>query len=437
MQKSWVNDSVLGLAGEEDPINVLSNKIKQRIYEAIENGYTGPPFDPITLAKYLGIEVLPSMGVDEARVVQHMGSFRIEYNPTKPQNRIKFSIAHEIAHTFFPDCGEYIRNRSVNKQISSYDWELELLCNLGAAEILMPKGSFVGLKDTLITINNVLQLRKQYNVSTEAVLRRIVQLTEQQCFIFSASSQSDCQPTYKLDYYIPSKSNNISLKKNFVLPKSSVIYDCTAIGYSEVRNEIWEKSIPEFHIECVGLPPYPGSITPRVVGIGYPIDENTSCRFLHLNYTTGNVLAPNGNENKIIAHIVNDEAIRWGGKGVAKSVATKWPHAYNDFNRYRNENFGFFSLGNARLFELEPQLFLFSMIAQNGYGPSEKPRIRYNALEKCLYDLGDEATRLNATIHMPKIGTGYAKGDWNLICELIDQTLLQRGIETTVYLLPR
>jgi hypothetical protein len=37
---------------------------------------------------------------------------------------------------------------------------------------------------------------------------------------------------------------------------------------------------------------------------------------------------------------------------------------------------------------------------------------------------------------MPRIGTGYAGGNWGYILELIDEILVRNGIEVTVYTLP-
>jgi hypothetical protein len=76
------------------------------------------------------------------------------------------------------------------------------------------------------------------------------------------------------------------------------------------------------------------------------------------------------------------------------------------------------------------------MIAQHGYGPSPKPRIRYSALKDCLADLAKAALELHATVHMPRIGTGYSQGNWSVIKELIDESLIRQGIDVTVYDLP-
>ena len=76
------------------------------------------------------------------------------------------------------------------------------------------------------------------------------------------------------------------------------------------------------------------------------------------------------------------------------------------------------------------------MVAQHGYGPSDKPRIRYAALDACLRELADEARRLGASVHVPRIGAGQAGGRWPIIAEMIEMSLVDRGIDVTVYDLP-
>ena len=76
------------------------------------------------------------------------------------------------------------------------------------------------------------------------------------------------------------------------------------------------------------------------------------------------------------------------------------------------------------------------MVAQHGYGPSRETRLRYGALEHCLGELGRLAGDLGASVHMPMIGTGQARGDWGAIKELIFRGVCDRGIAVTVYLQP-
>jgi hypothetical protein len=94
------------------------------------------------------------------------------------------------------------------------------------------------------------------------------------------------------------------------------------------------------------------------------------------------------------------------------------------------------TLGAISEVPLERDLTLVNLVAQHGFGPSAHPRLRYAALKKSLDQLAVIARRSRATIHMPRIGTGNAGGKWDVIKELIDDSLTRRGIAVTVYDLP-
>ena len=76
------------------------------------------------------------------------------------------------------------------------------------------------------------------------------------------------------------------------------------------------------------------------------------------------------------------------------------------------------------------------MVAQSGYGASKYPRIRYAALQRALGTVTRTALDTNATVHMPRIGTGEAGGSWTIVEELIRDECTFRGVSVTVYDLP-
>src|SRR5581483_11907561 len=129
------------------------------------------------LADRVGVAVVARTELADARTVSPDGKeLRIEFNPTRPRGRVRFSVAHVLVHTFFPDAADAIRYRSVAEPQHRAarredDWQLELLCNIAAAELLMPLGTFESLADEPPDINHLMRLRKQYDVSTEALLR--------------------------------------------------------------------------------------------------------------------------------------------------------------------------------------------------------------------------------------------------------------------------
>jgi hypothetical protein len=53
-----------------------------------------------------------------------------------------------------------------------------------------------------------------------------------------------------------------------------------------------------------------------------------------------------------------------------------------------------------------------------------------------LDEVAQVALGENAPVHMPRIGTGAAGGDWRIIEQLVLDTLVDRGVELTVVDLP-
>ena len=68
------------------------------------------------------------------------------------------------------------------------------------------------------------------------------------------------------------------------------------------------------------------------------------------------------------------------------------------------------------------------MVAQHGYGPSKRPRIRYSALEWCLNRLAHVASAKGASVHMPYVGTGEAGGSWEIVQDLVRLTLVEMKV---------
>src|ERR1700677_4347768 len=78
-------------------------------------------------------------------------------------NPIRFSLCHELAHTLFPDCTREVRNRLYHAETTPVSYELEMLCNLAAAEFLLPIGSIKeDLSNFRLSIETALQLRLKY-----------------------------------------------------------------------------------------------------------------------------------------------------------------------------------------------------------------------------------------------------------------------------------
>lgn len=430
---NWTNPSVKALAGEADPIKEISDRTRKVVLDAIDDGWEGPPFDPMWLAKHLGITLIPRDDILDSRILSKSpGQRELEYNPNQPHSRIRFSLAHEIAHTMFPDFSGTIRHRN-GPTARPDDWQVELLCNISAAEILMPAGPF-DLSQVRIGIDDALELRKRFDVSVEALLLRIVKTTKEPITVFVAARQNDNKEArYRIDYCHNSVSAILRVPLGLLLPKNTLLAQCTAVGYTAKGREDWTAALLDLNIECVGIPSYPGSVYPRVIGILR--EKGRADQAPGIRYLIGDASQSRGSGNRIIAHIVNDTPAKWG-RGFALALAEKMPNAYQDFVNWINSDNTNLRLGNSKLSNVNDEVSIFHMIAQHGYGPSPKPRVRYSALKDCLIDLAKAALENHATVHMPRIGTGYAQGNWSVIKELIDESLIRQGIDVTVYDLP-
>ena len=430
----WTNPSVRRFAGGENPVQKIADRVREVVCRAMDEGWSGPPFDPLGIADLLKIKVIPTEDIRDARTVPRGSSFRIEYNPNRPRGRMRYSLAHEIVHTLFPDAAEQVWHRATRKESAKDDWQLEALCNVGAAEILMPIGTLPAFSVSDLKIDNLLELQKRFNVSTEALFIRAVSVTSVSSLAFCASrvETGPNRGRYRLNYFIPSRTCPWIFDRHFLLEPGSVANQCSAIGFTAKGSEVWDADRQEaLYIECVGIPPFPGSAYPRVVGIATPPSAHQPTE--GIIYLRGNVTQPRGDRQKVIVHVVNNRARSWGGRGVAAAIAKAWPEAHRDFRLWSSSRSEAHKLGSLRLFQVSEIDSVASLVCQSGYGESTKPRIRYAALRQCLEKLGSTLEGLLTSAHMPRIGCGQAGGSWKVVEEMVASSLCRRKIPVSVY----
>lgn len=432
----WTNPSVLAFAKDGDPIRAIEEAVRELTLRALDKGWIGPPYDPFALAGILGYEVGVSDEVRDAKATKEAsGKPTIVFNPSQPHARIRFSIAHEIIHTLFPDFADEPRYRlGVSKQSDA--WQLEMLCNVGAAELLMPVESLEELSPDKVTIDWITEQRRRLNVSTEAMLLRVVRLADFACAAFCASRLSaPGEPTdIRLDYAVTSRA----WKANHAagpLRSSPVIGRCTAIKYTSKGVEEWPLFGEPARIECIGLPGYGGQLFPRVAGIAIPTRELPRAAPT-IEYLTGDATKPADDGERIIVQIVNNRTSTWSGGGFPGAIKRKWPAAQRAFHEWVANDKQNLTLGRSHVFEVEPRLRVVSMVAQAGFGESAVPRLKYEALRDCLRSVGDLALAQGASVHMPRIGTGQAGGSWDIVRGLVEEEIALRGPKVCVYDLP-
>lgn len=433
----WTHPSVLEVAGDGDPVETVLQQVRTLLLQAIDAGWEGPPFDPVGLADFLNLKVVARDDVRDARLVPgERDAAVIEFNPNRSTARRRFSLAHEIAHTLFPGYPERVwYRRREDEAVREDEWQVEVLCNLAAAEILMPIEGLDKISEHHLAIDNVLRLREVYEVSTEAILIRLARVADFPCAIFAASRSpaSTHANEYRVDYWIASRLWELRLGRHPIVPTDSVVTDCTAIGYTSKGDETW-KGV-QLHVECVAIPPYPKDRYPRVVGTlkrTVPESPHSPC----LRKVLGDAREPRGDGPHMIAHVVNDATENWGGNGFAVALKRRWDATQADFRQWVEEDRDRLNLGNVRFYKVGDDLFVASMIAQEGYGPSSTPRIRYAHLRDCLTEVANYAREIEASVHLPRIGCGHGGGNWRIVEDILRETLCRINLNVTVYDLP-
>ena len=152
-----------------------------------------------------------------------------------------------------------------------------------------------------------------------------------------------------------------------------------------------------------------------------------------LRIVRGDATSPQAKGPKLIAHVCND--LGGWGKGFVLAVSRRWPEPERDYRRWHRERAANdFGLGAVQVVQVRPDTWVANMIGQHGMRRgSAGPPIRYDAVERCLATLAEHATKLAASVHMPRIGCGLAGGTWTRIGPLVEAALCTRDIPVTVY----
>lgn len=429
---TWTNKSALALASGADPRTAVQEAARALVLRAREAGWQGPPFNPVKIVELLGAKMSANANIADARLFEMDGRPVIEFNPQQPRERVRFTIAHELAHLLFPDWRDEVRNRSTHENDAD-NWQLEMLCNIAASEFVLPIGSLPSGID-VAPIEELMNERRRYDVSAEAFLIRLAKVAEAPVSVFFASPVAGDQllRRYRVDYAVSSPLAPRVDVEGVIIPAESAVHNCTAIGHTDRAIEGWFGA-GDTPIEFVGIPGYPGSRYPRVAGIvrfGTKEFDKTPIRHVH-----GNILEPMGTGSKLVCQLVNDKATKWGG-GVAKKFARKFPQAELHYTESFLSLKPSDRLGRVLFANLGEGTELASIVAQEGFGPSLFPRLRYSALQSGLREIATKAVATGASIHMPRIGTGSAGGDWGVIEEIIEDELVRAGLSVTVYDIP-
>ena len=176
-------ESLVSSTGEADPVSAIRQKATRAIdsYVEVFGEPDSMPLDLLALASFLGIkksDALPAFSPDAELTPDSDGGVEMRVNPDRPETRQRFSIGHEITHTFFPDHSSHVWTRADARyrDLSDPNDYLEMLCDVGAAELVFPRRWFLEDAKTVDDAAKIVGLAARYKASREATVRRYAEL---------------------------------------------------------------------------------------------------------------------------------------------------------------------------------------------------------------------------------------------------------------------
>jgi Zn-dependent peptidase ImmA (M78 family) len=144
------------------------------------------------------------------------------------EDRKKFTAFHEICHHLLNEDGDILSD--VNELCIDndvYDNFKERLCDIGAAEFLLPKHEIsLFIKDNYFSVMHVDALSKRYEVSKTATAYRIAQCSSHKCIMAVCKIDfSITPPCIVIESSFKSPDMKYGLGKNSVLPRDHPLWD--------------------------------------------------------------------------------------------------------------------------------------------------------------------------------------------------------------------
>ena len=267
----------------QDPEVIMRSLVRSRLDEARNLGWSGPPYDPQILASTMGINSEESRNTifseDAELHPTSDGNLVIRYNPVRPKTRQNFSIAHEISHTFFPPFQDKVNARCKVEKYDSHS-ELEILCDLGASEILLPSPEFdSAVAQSGISLTSLKDLSTRYEASLEATAIRMMRIAQCPCALivldythkpvevrqmetakyqltlFDDGSPRTPPMKLRVQYCVPSKQFSAYVPQHKSIDESCPFYD-VSVNTAEYRGNVrfpLEYRELEFYAEAVSI----------------------------------------------------------------------------------------------------------------------------------------------------------------------------------------
>lgn len=220
---------------------------------AKDRDWDEPPFLARDLAALQGVKdiVHADLGESDGALLRYSDGYVIKVNVRHSQVRQNFSCAHEIGHIILD---EFMQQRSSSKidfrgQASEIERAKERLCDIAAAELLMPQPTFSKYLNGLgVSIDSVKPLARVFRVSVPAAVIRVCELSSEPCLAIIwkpwQKRKSKCLRVAWVARPRVDENRDSFIRRNTCVSKDSAIFrvyesDCTVKSFKflDINNE--------------------------------------------------------------------------------------------------------------------------------------------------------------------------------------------------------
>ncbi len=178
-RRRWTSEAaraLMAITGTDDPVaamEVCANDLLDDV------GVSGPPVPLHVLASFQGIRSIERVEMESSgRLITSAAGSIVQVNSRESPLRQNFTIAHEIAHTFFPS---FLVSPApiLDEHTGHYPPvdEEEYLCDVGASALLLPsrwlQPACAEMEPSLDSLN---RLAGRFRASLEATARAVARL---------------------------------------------------------------------------------------------------------------------------------------------------------------------------------------------------------------------------------------------------------------------
>ena len=230
------------IAGISSPQAAMKQVVRVRLRTFFENGGSlDLPVDLKSLSSFFGVRTVShakNLRAD-AMLIPQSGGFVVRLrSPPVSLGRLRFSWAHELAHSIFFERKDKLPTRVVP---TGTDLE-ERLCDLAAREILLPESSvsrgFESLRPRYGTSELVSKMAKLAEVSPQVIASRLVELALLDDTVIAGwlrTSEKRRGATYALSWVVYPVQSSVQLLESVKMSAPSLAHKAQYSGCEVVE----------------------------------------------------------------------------------------------------------------------------------------------------------------------------------------------------------